>query len=284
MFKTLLIFLVIAVLMEDSVSIRKTEEERKEEEELAERVNATLAEEEEKKRQEKEDEAKKKEDETKGKRENKDEKTGVKNKADQRESQSEADSLNCTCPVVKPCRPCQSCPVANCTGQCDSYLEKECPEIKPCEKCPEAKECLPVECPPVLPCPVDNSTGRGQELPSPPSCPEVASSMSVPVAMLVGACAGLLVTGVATAIGLLLRYASPMLSGFIFLATIIIVWYLSSQYPETARELGSRTANLLREAAVALGHRVMAAIRHHNEQVGFPVLIPSFLSLSSMFI
>ncbi len=81
--------------------------------------------------------------------------------------------------------------------------------------------------------------------------------MSVPVAMLVGACASLLVTGVATAIGLLLRYVQPTISGLLIIAILILVWYLSSQYPDTARELGARAATLLREAATALSHRVM---------------------------
>jgi hypothetical protein len=69
-------------------------------------------------------------------------------------------------------------------------------------------------------------------------------------------------------------------------AAIIIIWYLCSHYPETARELGGRAATLLREAATALGNRIVEALRHHNEQVGFPVLILSFLlsDLSSMFL
>ncbi len=109
--------------------------------------------------------------------------------------------------------------------------------------------------------------------------------MSVPVAMLVGACASLLVTGVATAIGLLLRYVQPTISGLLIIAILILVWYLSSQYPETARELGGRAANLLREAAVALGHRVMEAVRRHQEQVSVPIKFYLFLlsNLSSMF-
>ncbi len=102
--------------------------------------------------------------------------------------------------------------------------------------------------------------------------------MSVPEAMAVGAVAGLLVTGLATTIGLLLRYVSPIVSGFIFVATIFIIWYLSSHYPEAARDLGGRAATLLREVAVALGHRVMAAIQRHQVQVGF-----SLLSLISSF-
>ncbi len=96
--------------------------------------------------------------------------------------------------------------------------------------------------------------------------------MTIPVAMAVGAGAALLVTGVATVVGLVIRYVSPTVSGFLFLSTIIIVWYLSSQYPETAREMGGRVVAVLREATVTLSNRVMAAIRHHNEQVGVSIL------------
>jgi hypothetical protein len=277
------VFLVFALLLEDGSSVRKrTEEEEKEDREIAKAVNRTLAEEE--KRREEDEKKKRTEDEIQGKKEDKDEKTGVKDKVDQQEGQSEADpSLNCTCPVVKPCRPCQSCPVANCTGQCDSCPEKECPEVKPClpcddcGPCPEVKPCKP--CRPCGPCPMVNSTSQ-----SPPEviCSEPAS-MTIPEAMAVGAVASLLVTGVATAIGLLLRYIPPVTSGFVFLATIVIVWYFSSQHPETARELGGRAATLLREAATALSHRVMEALRHHNEQVGFSSPSLLFFKLSSIF-
>ncbi len=92
--------------------------------------------------------------------------------------------------------------------------------------------------------------------------------MPTAVAMAVGAVVGLLVTGVASIIGLIIRYFSPLESGFLFLATISIVWYFSSQYPETARELGGRAVAILREASVALGHRLMAAIQRHQDQVG----------------
>ncbi len=101
-------------------------------------------------------------------------------------------------------------------------------------------------------------------------CPEAGvASLSVPAALVVGAVTGVLITGLAAAVGLILRYVSPIVSGFLFLATVIIVWYLCSQYPETARELGGRAATLLREAAAALSHRIVDVIRHHNEQVGF---------------
>jgi uncharacterized membrane protein YphA (DoxX/SURF4 family) len=97
--------------------------------------------------------------------------------------------------------------------------------------------------------------------------------MTTPVAMAVGAAAALLVTGVAASIGLLLRYTSPFVSGFVVVTIIIVTWYLSSHYPATARELGGRVTTLLREAALALGHRVMEAIQRHRDQVSFIILI-----------
>jgi hypothetical protein len=99
--------------------------------------------------------------------------------------------------------------------------------------------------------------------------------MSVPVAMAVGAAASLLVTGVVTVVGLVIRYVPPTVSGFLFLSTIIIVWYLSSQYPTVAREMGERVVTVLREATVTLGNRVMAALQRHNEQVIFLISLIS---------
>jgi hypothetical protein len=249
------VFLVFALLLEDSSSVRKkTEEEEREDEEVAKAVNRTLAEEE-KKRKEEEDEKKrvKIQDEKKKTGESK-----VKVKEDEepkkvRKDEDEAlPCFNFTCPAIKPCQPCE---------------EEDCP---PCERCPERQDCPPCKkcgtCPPCGPCPVDNSTRRGQELPSPPSCPDLPS-MTVPTALAVGAVTGIMVTGIAAAVGLILRYVSPIVSGFLFLATIIIVWYLCSQYPETARELGGRAMDILREASVALSHRVMDALQRHRDQV-----------------
>ncbi len=102
-------------------------------------------------------------------------------------------------------------------------------------------------------------------------CPD-PTGVTVPVALVVGASAGVLLTGSAAAIGLILRYVNPIASGFFFMATVVLIWYLCSQYPETARALGGQAATLLREAAVALGHRVMAAIQRQQEQVGVPML------------
>jgi hypothetical protein len=263
-FKALLILVVVAVLMEDGSSIKKTAEEEKEDEEVARAVNKTLAEEE-KKRQEEEDEKKRQEDEKK-KMKTKDEKKKTDSGSGTiAKKEDEASPSNVTCPVI---RECESCP--------------DTPSCPPCERCPEVPgpqhnvtcrnttvtRVITVNqtCPISPSCPENNNTQSS----SIPDCPEVAEvTMSVPVAMLVGACASLLVTGMATAIGLLLRYVDPIVSGFFFVATVVLIWYFSSRYPETARDLGARAATLLGEAATALSHRIMEALRHHNNQVGF---------------
>ncbi len=259
--------------MEDSASIKKTAEEEKEDEELARAVNATL-EAEEKKRKEEEDEKKKVRTPDEKKKDEDRKKRDQEKSKDEKEVRQGEDCLpfNVSCPVIKPCPPQRECP--------EEKLCEECPPCKSCPKCEEPKECPPVECPPVFcqPCPVVNTTVRP---PSTTSCPE--ASLSVPAAVAVGAVVSLLVTGVAVVIGLILRYVPPIVSGFLFLATIVILWYLCSQYPETARELGTRAATLLREAAVALGHRVMAAVQRHTEQVSVSVKSNLFCIMSSMF-
>jgi uncharacterized membrane protein len=272
-FKTLLIVIIIAILMEDGSSIKKTKEERREEKELAELVNKTLAEEAEKEEEEKKKkqlDPEKKRDETKKKKPEKEEKVKIQDKKTEDEDVKGKDKdeacppLNFTCPTVEPCDPC--------------------PEEKTCEECPEERQCGP--CPtvrPCQPCPVTNHTEEAE--PTGCQCPEVSEGMTVPVAMAVGAAATILLTGVAASLGLLLRYASPIISGLLFMFIVFITWYLSSRYPEVARDLGERVVTTLREATVTLGHRVMEAIRHHQEQVG--VLIKSYLfllsELSSMF-
>jgi hypothetical protein len=254
-FKTLLLILVISVLMEDSLSIRKTAEEVKEDEEVARAVNETLAEEE--KRRKEDEERKRTEDETRGRKKDRDEKKDPESREPEEERKDKGEALPCfnlTCPAVKPC-----------------------PKEKEEEVCPEEKTCPPVECgpcpgvnpcKPCSPCPVANST-----VDQPPICRSPESqvpAMTIPVAMAVGAVASLLVTGVAAAIGLLLRYTSPVFSGLLFIFIVVLTWYLSSHYPETARDLGGRVVATLREATITLGHRVMEAIRHHQEQVSVP--------------
>jgi hypothetical protein len=281
-FKTILILMVFAVLLEDSASIRKTEEERKEDEELAERVNATLAAEEAEKKKEEDEKKKRDQEKIKKEKEKRKQDKSVGKQVDQEEVQDEAGpSLNCSCPTVESCEPCEDCPVANCSGQC-----KACPDVKPCKDCPVCKECG--ICPEVQPCkpcgpsPVANITVQP---PSISGCPEAGeASMTIPVAMAVGAAATLLLTGVATAVGLVIRYVPPTVSGFLFVATIVMIWYLSSHHPDTVRELGGRVVEVLREATTTLSHRIVAAIRHHD-QVSFLVLILSILlsDLSPIF-
>jgi uncharacterized membrane protein YphA (DoxX/SURF4 family) len=279
--KSLLIFLVIAVLLEDGSSIKKTAEEEKEEREMAERVNATLAEEEEKERLEEEEKKRKKQDQDQVKKQ---EETGQETETggtEKKKGQDEAcPTLNLTCPNNSSCRDCPEvrsclpCPEIKTCSPCEQCpLVRECPESKNCSPCKECGTCPDVEsCQPCQPC---SSNITSVQPPSTPGCPDSAQAMTVPVAMAVGAGAALLVTGVATVIGLVIRYVPPIVSGFILISTVIIVWYLSSQYPETARDLGRRAWTTLQEATVALGHRLVEAIRHHNDQVSF-----SFLSLS----
>jgi hypothetical protein len=248
MVKVLLILMVIFVLMEDSTSIRKTEEEKREDEEVQRAVNATLAEEE-KRKQEEEDERQKK-NRTQDEKKPDQGKVKKEKKEDRLEKQDRQDEaclpVNVSCPVEVTCVPCDECP--------------ECPPVE-CGPCPGVKPCRP--CRPCGPDPVVNST---VETTPGCQCPE-GSGLSLLAAMAVGACAGLMVTGVATAFGLILRYVPPTVSGFLILATIIILWYLCSHYPDTARELGGRAVVLIREAALTLSHRAMAVIRRHQDQV-----------------
>jgi hypothetical protein len=266
-FKAILIVMVILVLSEDTASIKKSLKEEKEDRELAEAVNRTLADEEKKKKEE--ENIKKEEDEKKKEKKLEDPVASEGSGGGYGGRDEALPSSNLTCPTVDPCEPClpeKPCPEV-----------KECPEPKECGPCPSVRPCKP--CKPCGPCPVDNTTTDGRlGNSSPPTCPETdEASMSVPLAMAVGACAGLLVTGVVTAIGLLLRYAPPIFSGLLFLSIVVLTWYLSSHYPETARDLGGRVVATLREATIALGHRVMEAVRHHNEQVGLLVKPNLFL-------
>jgi hypothetical protein len=258
MFKTLLIVLVFAVLMEDSLSIKKTAKEEKEDREVAEKVNATLAAEEEKKRKEDEDGKKKERTLDEKKKMKVDSGTGTVKKED------EASSSNSTCPETPSCPPCKRCPSI---APCPDIREcGPCPEVdncQPCKDCPAPQECGPCDQCPEVPSPQANHT---ETSPTVCRCPG-ESGMSTPIAVVVGATASLVVVGLVGAVGLLVRYAPPFLSGFVIVATIIVTWYLSSHYPATARELGGHVVEVLREATATLSHRIVAALRHQNDQV-----------------
>jgi hypothetical protein len=204
-FIALLIVAIVAILMEDSASIKKSEEEKREDERLAEAVNRTLAKE--AKEREMEEERKKKEEAKKRKKEVA-EKTVQADGTEEHQvvgkevKQEEAcSSANFTCPIVEPCPEVRECPPQKECEECQECKDcndKECgpcPEVEPCKKCPK------LECKPCVPCSVGNhTTDNSLDSPSLPTCPVPDSpSMSVPVAMLVGACASLLVTGVANA-------------------------------------------------------------------------------------
>jgi hypothetical protein len=254
-FRTILIILVIAILMDDSASIKKTVKEEKEDEELARAVNATLEAEEKKRREE--EEKKKKED---GNQKKKTEVVPKDKKKKNVENKDEAcPPANSTCPIVQPCPPCKNCEACEDCPKCGL-----CPEVDPCKPCDPCGPCPPIFC---QPCPTTNSS---VQTPSNPGCPE-ANGMTVPMAVAVGAVSSILVMGLATAVGLIIRYLPPFISGFVLIVALIMVWYLSSRYPEVARELGERVVHLIREATVTLSHRILAAIQRHQDQVGFPV-------------
>jgi hypothetical protein len=198
-FKTLLVVLVFVVLLEDTASIRKTEKEEKKDRELAEKVNATLAEEEEKERQEEEGKKKKQLDQEKKQEETGQETGSGTGSTGKKEGQDEAcPTFNHTCPDNKPC---QACPEVRPCLPC-----KECPApvvCQPCEDCPPCKECGPCPIRPCRPCQPCVSNDTVVQPSFNPGCPEPVQAMTVPVAMAVGAGAALLVTGVATVVGLL---------------------------------------------------------------------------------
>jgi hypothetical protein len=275
--KVILILVVIAVLMEDSSSIKKTEEEEKEDEELAKAVNRTLAEEE----KQKEEEERKKRDEKKKTTDkvtdNKEKKTDTEKQVGQGE---DCPACNSTCPELEMCRPCGPCPEQKTCEKCPE--PQSCP---PCKRCPDPVECPEVEpCKPCGPCPPVHCKSCNDTSSSTPPCQCLEAGLTVPVAMMVGVITGLVAMGVATILGFLLRYTPPVVSGLLFLAIVLLTWFLSSRYPEVAREAGGRVVAVLREATVALGHRIMEAIRHHNDQVGLPGFLLILLSnLSSIF-
>jgi hypothetical protein len=84
-----------------------------------------------------------------------------------------------------------------------------------------------------------------------------------PEAVLVGAAATVLVLVVAAAVAIIVRYFSTITSGLLIVSTIVLVWYLSSMYPESARRLGARVWAALRSAATSVVDRVLG--RRHPE-------------------
>jgi hypothetical protein len=109
------------------------------------------------------------------------------------------------------------------------------------------------------PCPILHEGG------GPSSCDSGTNvaALATPEAILVGAAAAVLVLVVAAAVAILVRYLPTITSGLLIVATIVLVWYLSSMYPEAARRLGARVLGALRRAATSIVDRVLR--RHHPE-------------------
>jgi hypothetical protein len=180
----------------------------------------------------------------------------------------------------KSCRPVKCKPVACTPVACEPVACKPVP-CKPGKPVPckpgKPVPCAPVPCKPEVdvfhpcdPVPCQPVNWDEDSAGSPPVIcrPEATPGMSVPVAMVVGATASLVAVGLAATVGLILRYLPPLVSGFIFITTIIFIWYVCSHYPGVARDLGQRALNLAREATTTLVNRAMAALRGHN-QVSF---------------
>jgi hypothetical protein len=89
------------------------------------------------------------------------------------------------------------------------------------------------------------------------------TTLATPEAILVGAAAAVLILAVAATVAILVRYLPTITSGLLIVATIVLVWYLSSMYPEAARRLGARLLEALRRAATSIVDRVFR--RHHPE-------------------
>ncbi len=145
---------------------------------------------------------------------------------------------------------------------------RSCPGVK-CSPCEEFLPCVPVPCEPV-------------DQHSPPGTGDSgATPMSVPVALAVGATASLLAVGLVAGVGIILRYLPSFISGLILVVAVILIWYLSSHYPATARQLGQRALDLMREASTTLVNRAMAALRGSNQvSFCFEVVLKPSLSIN----
>jgi hypothetical protein len=114
-----------------------------------------------------------------------------------------------------------------------------------CVPCPDLHEA----CGPTTPSPGDSDT----------------FTLATPEAILVGAAAAVLVLVVAAAVAIIVRYLPNITSGLLIVATIVLVWYLSSMYPEAARRLGARILGAVRSAATSIVDRLLR--RNHPEVV-----------------
>jgi hypothetical protein len=129
------------------------------------------------------------------------------------------------------------------TGCPDPILIRECP---PCEEC--------------RPCDLGPGASGGSSSdgcgPHPPLVSD-SEMVEVPVAFLVGVATTLLVLVLAVVLGAIIRYLPLIVSGFLVLILLCMVWYYSSRYPESARRLGARIWEALRSGVSAVVDRLL---------------------------
>jgi hypothetical protein len=144
--------------------------------------------------------------------------------------------------VVPGSSDCPTCP--------GSTLVRECP---PCEEC--------------RPCNLDPGTAGGSSsdgcVPHPPLVSDHSEAVEVPMAFLVGVASTLLMLVLAVIIGAIIRYLPLIVTGFLILTSLCMVWYYSSRYPESARRLGARVWAALRSGVSAVVERLFR--RNHSE-------------------
>ncbi len=85
------------------------------------------------------------------------------------------------------------------------------------------------------------------------------------MAFLVGVATTLLMLVLAVIIGVIIRYLPLVVTGFLILSSLCMVWYFSSRYPESARRLGARVWAALRSAATSIVDRVLGRSRPEVE-------------------
>jgi hypothetical protein len=135
-----------------------------------------------------------------------------------------------------------------------------------CPVCPEPP--LSKDCVPCGESPSDVSGGTTPDVcgPSPPILTNPGSYsdvVEVPMAFLVGVATTLLMLVLAVIIGVIIRYLPLIVTGFLILSSLCMVWYFSSRYPESARRLGARVWAALRSGVSAVVERLFR--RNHSE-------------------
>jgi hypothetical protein len=76
------------------------------------------------------------------------------------------------------------------------------------------------------------------------------------MAFLVGVASTLFMLVLAVIIGAIIRYLPLIVTAFLILTSLCMVWYYSSRYPESARRLGARAWGALRSGVSAVLERL----------------------------